>query len=71
MDTPRHCLVRRPTSRAVTQGAMRPIAGHFETLAQSFTKAFVVVLEAASARGASLDFVSGLPCKTLPMPLRA
>ncbi|MBX9607621.1 MAG: cytochrome P450 [Gammaproteobacteria bacterium] len=64
MDDPRHRQVRRASSWAFTQGCMRGMAAHFETLAQTFAEEFVA---AAEARG-TVDFVAECACK---LPLAA
>lgn len=64
MDDPRHRQVRRASSWAFTQGCMRGMAAHFETLAQTFADEFVA---AAEARG-TVDFVAECACK---LPLAA
>jgi len=68
MDNPRHRHMRKLSSWAYTQGGMRRMAGHFETLSNNFTAAFVSELKTASERGESVDFVSGLASK---LPLAA
>jgi len=68
MDNPRHRHMRRLSSWAYTQGGMRKMGAHFASLSQEFTNSFMADLEAASARGESCDFVTGLACK---LPLAA
>lgn len=68
MDNPRHRLVRRQSSWAYTQGAMRGMRPHFRALAEAFTAEFIAALEQAAARGESVDFVHGLAAK---LPLAA
>ncbi len=64
MDDPRHRQVRKASSWAFTQGCMRGMATHFESLAQQFTDEFRAAL---TARG-TVDFVRELACK---LPLAA
>ncbi len=66
MDDPRHRHMRRLTSWAYTQGAMRAMAPHFAALAQRFTAAYVEALRRAGDTGA--DFVHGLAAQ---LPLTA
>ncbi len=68
MDNPRHRHVRRQSSWAYTQGAMRAMGAHFRALAETFTAEFITALEQASTRGESCDFVHGLAAK---LPLAA
>ena len=68
MDNPRHRHMRRQSSWAYTQGGMRAMGAHFPALAETFTAQFIAALEHASARGESVDFVSGLAAK---LPLAA
>ena len=64
MDDPRHRQVRKASSWAFTQGCMRGMATHFESLAQQFTDEFRAAL---TAHG-TVDFVRELACK---LPLAA
>ena len=64
MDDPRHRQVRKASSGAFTQGCMRGMAAHFDTLAQQFTGELMASL---AARG-TVDFVRELACK---LPLAA
>lgn len=68
MDNPRHRLIRRQSSWAYTQGAMRAMKPHFRALAETFTAEFMAAIEQASASGESCDFVHGLAAK---LPLAA
>ena len=68
MDNPRHRHMRRQSSWAYTQGAMRAMGPHFRALAETFTAQFMAALEQASARGERVDFVHGLAAK---LPLAA
>ena len=68
MDNPRHRHLRRHSSWAYTQGAMRAMGPHFRALAERFTAEFIAALEQASTRGESVDFVHGLAAK---LPLAA
>jgi cholest-4-en-3-one 26-monooxygenase len=68
MDNPEHRHLRRQSSWAFTQGGMRKMAAHFAKLSEQFTNSFITDLNAATARGESCDFVSGLACK---LPLAA
>ena len=64
MDDPRHRQTRKASSGAFTQGCMRSMAAHFDTLALKFTDELIDSLE---ARG-TVDFVRELACK---LPLAA
>lgn len=68
MDNPRHRHMRRQSSWAYTQGAMRAMGGHFRALAETFTAEFMAAIEQATARGECCDFVHGLAAK---LPLAA
>lgn len=68
MDDPRHRHMRKVSSWAFTQGCMRGMATHFNDLTTSFATEFAADLEAASARGESIDFVHGFSAK---LPLAA
>ncbi len=68
MDNPRHRHMRKQSSWAFTQGGMRRMDAHFQDLAADFTAEFMDAVTAATARGATRDFVSGLACK---LPLAA
>ncbi len=68
MDNPRHRHMRRQSSWAYTQGAMRAMGPHFRALAANFTAEFMAALEQAKVRGESVDFVHGLAAK---LPLAA
>ncbi len=64
MDDPRHRQVRKASSWAFTQGCMRGMASHFDTLAEGFTQELMATLE----RDGSCDFVRELASK---LPLAA
>ncbi len=66
MDEPRHRRIRRLSSWAYTQGAMREMRGHFRVLAETFTADYVEALNRAP--NGHVDFVDGLACK---LPLAA
>jgi len=68
MDNPRHRLIRRQSSWAYTQGAMRAMGPHFQALAEAFTAEFMADIAQATARGEHCDFVHGLAAK---LPLAA
>ena len=68
MDDPRHRQFRRASSWAFTQGCMRAMAAHFDELAQGFAAEFHAALQAATARGDTVDFVHGYAAK---LPLAA
>jgi cytochrome P450 len=65
MDNPRHRHMRRLTSWAFTQGAMRRMRAEFERLATEFTDDYMARLERSPK---PLDFVHELACK---LPLAA
>jgi cholest-4-en-3-one 26-monooxygenase len=64
MDDPRHRQTRKLSSWAFTQGCMRSLAAHFDTLAAGFAAEF----RAALADGEPCDFVHELAAK---LPLAA
>lgn len=68
MDNPRHRHMRKHTSWAFTQGAMRRMQSRFDELAEDFTAGFIQDLISASKKDEALDLVSGLACK---LPLAA
>lgn len=68
MDNPRHRHMRKLSSWAFTQGAMRNMNNHFEKLATEFTEAFIQKLKAAKETGEEVDFIKELACK---LPLAA
>jgi len=68
MDDPRHRHVRKASSWAFTQGCMRGLAAHFDELAAGFAEEFMHDLQAATARGESVDFVHAFAAK---LPLAA
>ena len=68
MDNPRHRHMRKHTSWAFTQGAMRNMSDRFDELATDFTTSFVDNLKQATIDGKGLNFVSGLACN---LPLAA
>ncbi|MEQ8662721.1 MAG: cytochrome P450, partial [Gammaproteobacteria bacterium] len=68
MDDPRHRHMRKASSWAFTQGCMRGLAAHFDELAEGFAAGFMRDLEAATARGETLDFVHAFAAK---LPLAA
>ncbi|MGR8947441.1 MAG: cytochrome P450 [Gammaproteobacteria bacterium] len=68
MDNPRHRHMRKHSSWAFTQGAMRKMQGRFDELASDFTEKFVTKLKNATSAGDSADLVSELACK---LPLAA
>ncbi len=59
MDDPRHRQVRKATSWAFTQGCMRGMRAHFDTLASGFAHEFIARLEQDASRKAVSDFVHG------------
>ena len=65
MDNPRHRHMRKLSSWAFTQGAMRRMRGEFEQLATGFTDDYVAALR---QDGGTRDFVHGLASK---LPLAA
>ena len=64
MDNPRHRHMRQLTSWAYTQGAMRAMKPHFDSLARQFTADFMAALSAAD--GEPVDLVHGLAAR-LPL----
>ncbi|MGE0486454.1 MAG: cytochrome P450 [Gammaproteobacteria bacterium] len=68
MDNPRHRRMRRLSSWAFTQGAMRRMRPHFDALAADFTRAFLADLELAARHAESRDLVQGLAAR---LPLAA
>lgn len=66
MDNPRHRHVRKLSSWAYTQGAMRAMRPRFEALAETFTDEYMAALDSPAARDEGLDVVNGLACK-LPL----
>ena len=68
MDNPRHRHMRKHSSWAFTQGAMRRMQSRFDELAGEFTEQFIRALKASSANNEPVDFVSNLACK---LPLAA
>ena len=65
MDNPRHRHMRKHSSWAFTQNAMRKMQSRFDSLAKGFTEHFIQTLKQS---GEPVDFVSGLACK---LPLAA
>ena len=68
MDNPRHRYMRKHSSWAFTQGAMRKMQERFDDLAYEFTAEYMDQLSARAKHKQALDFVSGLACK---LPLAA
>lgn len=68
MDNPRHRHMRKSSSWAFTQGAMRTMGAHFDKLAEEFTEAFLDDAKQAAKNNEAVDLVAGLSSK---LPLAA
>ena len=68
MDNPRHRHMRKLSSWAFTQGAMRNMGTHFDKLAEQFTASFISDAKLAAKNNRAIDLVAGLSCK---LPLAA